>query len=130
MLTCLREHVDAGHVVVLVSAMLAPTLEALGRPLGVTGTVGTEVEVRDGRFTGRVIPPVCMGIEKDRMMRKFLSTRNLQVDLAASYAYADSISDLPLFLMVGHPVAVYPDRQLATVARARHWEIRGDVNGE
>ncbi len=125
-ITCLRQHVDAGHVVILVSGMLAPTLRFLGESLGVTGTVGTEVEIRDGRFTGGVIPPACLGIEKDRLTRKFLHDHGIDVDLAASHAYADSISDLALFEMVGHPVAVYPDKQLAALARERRWEIRGE----
>ncbi len=124
MLACLREHVSAGHAVVLVSAMLSPTLRVLGESLGVTGVVGTDIEIKDGHFTGRVIPPACMGIEKDRQTRRFLQARGLAIDLASSYAYADSISDRALLEMVGHPVAVYPDAALATLARQRGWEIR------
>jgi hypothetical protein len=43
------------------------------------------------------------------------------VDLSASYAYADSISDLQLLEMVSNPVAVYPDERLRQVARDRGW---------
>jgi HAD superfamily hydrolase (TIGR01490 family) len=121
----LREHVAQHHIVVLVSAMLAPTLAGIGKPLGVTGTVGTEVEVRDGKFTGRVLPPACMGIQKERLTKKFLTARGIEIDFVASYAYADSISDLPLFEMVGKPVAVYPDKELAALAREKNWEILG-----
>lgn len=119
----LRQHVTQKHAVILVSAMLAPTLARVGKPLGVTGTVGTEVEVRDGKFTGRILPPVCMGIEKERLTKKFLAARGLEIDFAASYAYADSISDLPLFEMVGHPIAVYPDAPLSALAQKKNWEI-------
>jgi len=122
----LREHVAQGHVVVLVSAQLAPALAKLGAPLGVTGTVGTEIEIKDGRFTGKVSPRVCMGLEKDRLTREFLKAHGIQVDFGASYVYADSISDLPLFEMVGHPIAVYPDAQLAALAREKNWEILTD----
>jgi len=121
----LREHVAQKHIVVLVSAMLAPTLARVGKPLGVTGTVGTEVEVRDGKFTGRVLPPVCMGIEKERLTKKFLAGRGIEIDFAASFAYADSISDLPLFEMVGRPIAVYPDAKLNELARKQNWDILG-----
>ncbi len=124
MLACLREHVSAHHAVILVSAMLTPTLQVLGEVLGVTGVVGTDVEIKDGHFTGRVIPPACMGIEKDRQTRRFLQARGLAIDLATSFAYADSISDRALLEMVGHPVAAYPDPALAAVARQRNWEIR------
>ncbi len=123
MLALLRSHVNAGHVVVLVSAMLAPTLRILAEPLGAAGAIGTEVEVKDGEYSGKVSPRVCMGQEKDRLTREFLQNRGLDVDLSASYTYADSISDLPLFQMVGHPVAVYPDAQLAAHARENQWEI-------
>jgi len=123
MIARLREHVAQKHVVILVSAMLTPTLQILGDPLGVTGVVGTDVEVKDGRFTGRVILPVCMGDAKERLTRHFLQTRGIAVDLSASFAYADSVSDRALLEMVGHPVAVYPDPQLAALARERNWEI-------
>ena len=121
-IACLRERVAANHAVILVSAMLAPVLQKLGESLGATGTVGTEIEIRDGRFTGRVIPPACMGVQKDRLTRRFLRQRGLEIDFASSYAYADSISDRSLFEMVGHPVAVYPDAQLAALARAKGWK--------
>ncbi len=126
MLACLGDHVNANHVVVLVSAMLGPTLKVLGESLGVRGTVGSEIEVRDGRITGRMISPVCMGIEKERLTRQFLREQGLEVDLAASYAYADSISDRALLEMVGHPVAVYPDPQLAALAHAKGWKTIGE----
>ena len=45
------------------------------------------------------------------------------IDLAASYAYSDSESDLPMLRLVGHPVAVNPDKELARVAREEGWEI-------
>ena len=45
------------------------------------------------------------------------------IDLAGSYAYSDSITDLPMLRAVGHPVAVNPDRDLARVARAEGWGI-------
>ena len=40
------------------------------------------------------------------------------IDLAASWAYSDSESDLPMLRAVGHPVAVNPDAELAA-GRAR-----------
>ncbi len=122
-LSILHDHVAQGHVVVLVSAMLTPVLQKLGASLGVTGVVGTDVASTDGRLSGKISPRVCTGIEKDRLTREFLRARGIAVDLSASYAYADSISDLPLFEMVGHPIAVYPDVQLAAHAREKNWEI-------
>jgi len=119
----LRDHGAHGHVVILVSAMLTPPLQKLAAPLGAVGAIGTDIEIKDGHLSGKISPRVCMGIEKDRLTREFLKAHGIEVDLSASYAYADSISDLPLLEMVGHPVAVYPDAQLAAFAREKNWEI-------
>jgi hypothetical protein len=46
------------------------------------------------------------------------------IDLSASYAYSDSYTDAPMLEVVGHPVAVNPDRVLLKLAREREWEVR------
>src|SRR5260370_38002602 len=50
--------------------------------------------------------------------------REHDIDLEASYAYSDSVTDEPMLRVVGHPVAVNPDRDLARLARAEDWEVR------
>ena len=117
----LHEHQSQGHVVVLVSSGLAPLLEAIGKTCGVERVVGPQVEWRDGRLTGRTLPPLVIGQRKASVTRQCLRDWGLEVDLAGSFAYADSISDLPLLEFVGHPTAVYPDEQLAVLARERGW---------
>lgn len=119
----LQQHVAQGHIVVLVSAMLAPTLKILGDALNVTGVIGTQIEFANGRFTGRVLAPVCVGDAKGKLLHAWLTARDITIDFAASFAYADSLSDRSLFDMVGHPVAVNPDPQLAALAREKRWEI-------
>lgn len=119
----LREHMAQGHLTLLVSAMLTPTLKILGDALGVTDVIGTNVEVMDGRFTGRVLLPICTGSAKERLVREWVHARGIALDWHASYAYADSISDVKLLEMVGHPVAVNPDPVLAAHARDKGWEI-------
>ncbi len=83
--------------------------------------------MRDGKFTGRVLPPACMGFENARLTKKFLAARGIEIDFDSSYAYADSISDLPLFEMVGRRVAVYPDPELSALAHEKKWEILGGM---
>ncbi len=119
----LKEHVARGHIVVLVSAMLTPTLKILGDALNVSGVIGTSIEFANGRFTGRVLAPVCMGNAKGKLLRDWLTARHITIDFAASFAYADSLSDRALLEMVGQPVAVNPDPQLAALAREKNWEI-------
>jgi len=120
-----QEHRAQGHAVVLVSGILMPCLELIGAHLGAVGVAGTGLEVSDGRYTGRIVPPVIIGIEKDYQTRKFFAMRGLEIDWSASYAYADSLHDRALLELVGRPVAVYPDPDLRELARARNWEMIG-----
>lgn len=121
----LREHQSKGHVIVLVSAQLYPSLEALGAHYGANGLVGTKIEMKEGRYTGQIISPVITGADKDRYAREYFSSNDMDIDWEASYAYADSITDTGLFGLVGHPVAVYPDAKLSAYAQSRNWEIIG-----
>lgn len=123
----LRKHQAKGHIVVLVSAQLYPSLDLLGKYYNADGVVGTQVEITNGRFTGRILPPVITGADKDRYARQFFSARQLDVDWEASYAYADSITDTGLLKMVGHPVAVHPDAKLFDLAQSRNWEMIGEM---
>ena len=75
----------------------------------------------DGRYTGQ-LEQYAYGEEKARLVQQ-LAVRD-GLDLDASYAYSDSVSDVPMLEVVGHPVAVNPDRALRRVAGARGWEVR------
>ena len=124
----LAEHNAQGHLTVLVSTGFQGLIDAIGRTVGARLAIGTEVAMRDGRCTGKVIPPLVIGAQKGIETRRRLAARSLDVDYAASFAYADSITDVALFDLVGHPCPVYPDAELAALARQRGWPIFGDVN--
>ena len=117
----LRDHQAAGHRVILVSGTPAPLLAEIGRQLGVEETVGTPLVLRAGRYTGASELPVCQGPNKVLRLEAYLHG-NDNVPWLQSYAYADSYIDLPLLERVGHPVAVYPDDQLAAHAQSQGWE--------
>ena len=78
-------------------------------------------EIQGGRFTGRLDGRVNHGREKARRVAMFVETRT--IDLSRSYAYSDSVSDLPLLEMVGNPVAANPDARLRAVASDRGWRV-------
>jgi putative phosphoserine phosphatase/1-acylglycerol-3-phosphate O-acyltransferase len=124
----LHWHQSEGHVVVMVSGTLLPVLDAVSRALDVPHVVGTPLDVRDGRYTGRLQGPMCFGDEKARQLRTFLKDGDMDVDLSASYAYADRHHDVALLEMVGHPMATYPDDLLLAYAREKGWPILGDTN--
>ena len=89
--------------------------------LGFDGAVGSRSEVVDGRYTGRPGGPFTYREGKAQAIRELAAREG--IDLAASYAYSDSESDLPMLRAVGHPVAVNPDAPLARVAREEGWEV-------
>jgi len=114
-------HHEAGRDTWIVSASPQRIVEPLAAALGMTGAIGTEGEVVDGRFTGELAGPFIYGSGKAQAIDKLAGDRGY--DLKVSYAYSDSISDLPMMELVGHPVAVNPDSQLDTVAHERGWPI-------
>jgi hypothetical protein len=76
--------------------------------------------VRDGHYTGEVAC-YAFGEEKARALRDLAEQR--AYDLSESFAYSDSITDLPMLEAVGHPYAVNPDRGLRREAVRRGWPI-------
>ena len=119
----LDSHRSAGDLVMLVSSGPQPLIERIGRELGADLSIGTGLEQKDGRYTGRSLAPVCIDESKPEMAKQAFIERNLVIDLAASTAYADSVSDLRLLEMVGNPAAVYPEAALEIIARQRNWRI-------
>ena len=121
-LELMEAHRLAGDRVFLVSASPEEIVEPLAELLGVDGSISSVGEVDDeGRYTGRMAF-YAYGPGKAEAMRDLAAHSG--IDLAASSAYSDSATDLPMLEAVGHPVAVNADRPLAKVARERDWETR------
>jgi HAD superfamily hydrolase (TIGR01490 family) len=121
MLETAYEHQDAGRPVFIVTAASQGTAEMLAHVLFFDGAAGSKLEERDGVYTGRFDGPFCYGEGKPVRMRELADERG--IDLAESWAYSDSASDLPMLRAVGHPVAVNPDSELARVAREEGWDV-------
>ena len=115
------EHQDAGRQVYIVTAASQELAEMLAHVLVLDGGIGVRSEVEDGVYTGRPDGPFTYREGKAEAIRQKAGEEG--IDLEASYAYSDSESDLPMLRLVGHPVAVNPDRELLRVAREEGWEI-------
>jgi len=122
MLAEVRSHQDADRPAFIVSAASNGIVELLARVLDMEGGIGTRYEVDgDGRYTGRLLGGLNYGALKVEPMRRFAAEHD--IDLALSWAYSDSASDLPMLELVGNPVAVNPDAALAAVAAERGWRV-------
>jgi len=122
MLALAHEHQDAGRRVYIVTAASKELADMLAGVLAFDGAIGSQFsEAVDGVYTGRPTGLFIYRSDKARAIEELAEREG--IDLAASYAYSDSESDLPMLQVVGHPVAVNPDRELARVAREQGWGV-------
>jgi HAD superfamily hydrolase (TIGR01490 family) len=122
MLSAAYEHQDAGRRTYIVTAASIELAQLLAQVLRFDGGIGSRYsEVVDGVHTGRPVGEFVYRSGKARAITALAEREG--IDLAASYAYSDSESDLPMLRAVGHPVAVNPDAALARVAREEGWEV-------
>jgi len=123
----IQQHKSAGQDVVIVSSSGEEVVGPIGAMVGADHVLATRMVVSDdGKYTGEIERYV-YGPEKAEAVRELAAERGY--DLAASYAYSDSITDLPLLEEVGHPTAVNPDRALRKIAVERGWPILTFANG-
>jgi len=121
MLEIAYAHQDAGRPIFICTAASQEMAELMAIVLTFDGAVGSVSEVVEGHYTGRAGGPFTYREGKAEAIRDLAEREGL--DLAESWAYSDSESDLPMLRLVGHPVAVNPDAELLRVARAEGWEV-------
>jgi HAD superfamily hydrolase (TIGR01490 family) len=115
-------HRSEGRKIYVVSSSPEEVVRPLARHFGTAGVIATRAQVgADGRYTGE-LEFYAYGAQKADANRRVADRVGL--DLAGSYAYSDSITDVPMLEAVGHPVAVNADKELRRVAEERGWETR------
>jgi len=114
-----QEHKLLGHDTWLVTAAPMEIAEAVSRQIGMTGGLGTRSEITDGKFSGKLINEMLHGVHKARVLQDLSQKHNY--DLQRSFAYSDSVNDLPMLLSVGNPLVVNPNEDLARIARKNSW---------
>lgn len=116
----IKSHLEKGHQVVIVSAATPYQVRPVADELGIKDIYATEMEVKKGRFTGK-IETMRWGEGKADAGRHFAKENN--IDLTKSFFYTDSFDDLPLLEIVGNPQATNPDTRLSQVAFENDWPI-------
>jgi HAD superfamily hydrolase (TIGR01490 family) len=117
-------HRDRGRTLAIVTATNAFVTAPIARELGVPNLIATDLEERDGAFTGRPFGTPSFREGKVKRLTEWLTSRNQRIeDFRASWFYSDSINDLPLLEQVTHPVAVDPDDHLLVAAQSRGWPV-------
>jgi HAD superfamily hydrolase (TIGR01490 family) len=116
----MEEHRAAGRDVVIVSTSGAEVVGPIGEMLGADRVVATRMEIAEGKYTGE-IEYYAYAEEKARAIEDL--ARTIGYDLDQCYAYSDSITDVHMLEVVGHPFAVNPDKELRRAATSRGWPI-------
>jgi HAD superfamily hydrolase (TIGR01490 family) len=114
-------HQDAGLPIYILTAASQEMADLLARVLFFDGGLGSRSEIVDGRYTGRPAGPFNYREGKVLSMREVAERDS--IDLASSYAYSDSESDLPMLRAVRHAVVVNPDAVLRRIALEEGWEV-------
>jgi len=115
-------HQDAGRPTFIVSAAGDEIVKLVAHVLAMDGGVGTAYALdEEGRFSGELAGTFMYGEGKLEGMRRFADEH--AIDLSESWAYSDSVSDLPMLRAVGNAVVVNPDAQLLRLAREQDWRV-------
>jgi len=122
MLDEVHAHQDAGRATFIVSAAGDEIVSLIAKVLYMDGGIGTAYAVDEaGLFTGELSGAFMYGEGKVEAMRRYAADH--EIDLAQSWAYSDSASDLPMLRAVGNPVVVNPDAELAAIALDGDWRV-------
>ncbi len=117
----LRAHQQAGREVVFVSGSFPALLDPIAEELEVRYVLSTRLEVRDGLYTGDIVPPQTIGSGKVNALEEFLRVQGGAPERC--YAYGDDVSDFPMLRAVGQPTVVSGGRELEAKARAMGWRV-------
>jgi putative phosphoserine phosphatase/1-acylglycerol-3-phosphate O-acyltransferase len=118
----IEEHRQAGRPVVLATTTPHDLVEPLAERLGFDDIVATRyAEDEAGAYTGKLEGEFVWATGKLSAVRRWAAAHD--VDLRRSYAYSDSIYDVPLLSAVGRPHAVNPDPRLRIYATLRRWPV-------
>lgn len=114
-------HKQKNARVIILSSSLSSICDPIGRHLGFDDIICTTMETTEGILTGAPVGTFCFGEEKRIRVLSYCEKNHYA--LTEAWYYADSISDLPVFEAVGHPVCVAPDRKLTRIAHERRWKV-------
>jgi HAD superfamily hydrolase (TIGR01490 family) len=120
-LDAIQRHREEGHVMAILSSSTPYMVEPLAAHLGIEHAICTRLHVEGGRFAGTHVRPACYGEGKVHWAEAFAEAND--IDLARSFFYSDSYSDLPMLQRVGMARVVNPDTRLRRHARRVGWDV-------
>lgn len=120
-LDLIAEHHHAGRDVVIVSASGEALVRPIAEMVGADHVIATVLATEDGKYSGE-IEYYAYAENKASSMARLAAAQGY--DLSRSYAYSDSVTDIPMLEAVGNAVAVNPDKGLRRHALDEGWTVR------
>ncbi|MBI2082214.1 MAG: HAD-IB family hydrolase [Deltaproteobacteria bacterium] len=122
----IRQHKEAGDVVILLTSGPYMTIQPLSEYLGVDGFHASGPKIENGILINELQLPLCYG--EDKLHYAEESCRKYNIPLSACTFYSNDITDLKLLEKVKYPCAVNPHKDLEKIAKERGWPVlRFDV---
>ena len=119
----LKKHQEEGFLTILTSGSFQDLIKIIANRLNIDFAIGTELEQKSDKFSGKIVPPFYFGQGKAEKVKNFLSEKKLKINFKESFAYSDSFFDLPILEMAGNKVVVEPDKKLLKIAKNKGWQI-------
>lgn len=117
-------HIEAGHIVVLVSASFEPIIAAAMTEHPIQFALASRMHIDgSGCYTDQVEGKPTEGADKLEVLRDFADEYFGEGNWELGFSYADHFSDLEMLDAAKHPCAVTPDHMLKRVAEEMNWEI-------
>ncbi len=117
----IAEHRAKGDFILIITATNRFVTGPIAEMLKVDHLLATNVEIRDGQYTGLPVGVPCFKEGKITNLNSWLEATSQ--DMAGSYFYSDSRNDIPLLERVDNPVVVDPDDVLRKHAETSGWPI-------
>lgn len=115
-------HRKEGAGLVMLSAATIYVCQPIAEHLGMDDVISSELEVKEGVFTG--IPAGTINYGDQKLVRFETYCEKNQIDREKAWFYTDSHTDIPVMEEVGYPICVAPDRRLRKHAQQKNWVIK------
>jgi HAD superfamily hydrolase (TIGR01490 family) len=117
----INEHKLKSRKIIIISNATDLIVKKIANYFNIKDFIGTQLEVVNGVFSGKILGEIVYGKQKLIMLNNFLKETNLNTK--NSFVYTDHISDLPLLLASMNPIVVNPERRLLKQAKKNNWKI-------
>jgi len=121
-LEAIKEHQTQGHVIVLLSGSLDFLLAPFREWVKADHLIAANMEVKNGKLTGRIIGHYPYGSYKAAIIQHFATEHGL--DFSRSYAYADHHTDHEVLRLFANPVVVNPKPKMQEIADREGWPVK------